>query len=285
MGIVSSEHQWYEDDDESAQYLPYCPGGSGNFAGNEIIVGKAGSVVRRSDDLRALLCALEVQLSNPVDHVEVGAAYQRLYEWTVERGKDPDLGRVLDRLEPEGMYPEWRRKALEEAYVLFYEDIVKAGNTKSVEELPPPPLSRGQQQHGGEQVDDGLTLRNRTFETGSRFWKVDRWEYEIRDAGPKAAIMPSSETVPARERDPNESRESMSRGREIASKQQTARYCACATDPFCNMVAGLDLDMEPAQARSYRFEHDDPSGGLGEVAKVVSREPRLYAVSVSKDGE
>ena len=90
--------------------------------------------------------------------------------------------------------------AYQEAYVLFYEDIVKAGNTKSVEELPPPPLSRGQQQHGGEQVDDGLTLRNRTFETGSRFWKVDRWEYEIRDAGPKAAIMPSSETVPARER-------------------------------------------------------------------------------------
>ena len=41
-------------------------------------------------------------------------------------------------------------------------------------------------------------------------------------------------------RDPNESRESKSRGREIKSKQQTARYCAHATDPFCNMVGGSE---------------------------------------------
>ena len=38
-----------------------------------------------------------VEVIQPISeriHVEVGAAFHRLYEWTVERGKDPNLSHV-----------------------------------------------------------------------------------------------------------------------------------------------------------------------------------------------
>lgn len=194
------------------------------------------SLVRRADDLRALLSALEVQLSNHENPVDVGNAYRSLSEWTEAHQDDADLSEVLQRLEPDGMYPQWRRQALEKAYVLFYSDIARAAakgaGDGTLESLPPPPLSYQPVEPEGVaeavEAEGGGSIFG-SFESGSRFWLLTQWVYEIKERPPRSSVMPGEE------QDPNARGESMVKLREIATKGRSARYMACATDPFCNL--------------------------------------------------
>lgn len=210
---------------------------AGGAAGFEASRSSGGSSGRRADDLRAILRALEVRLASPKDVAAVGEAYYELYRWTNQHQADADLAEVLERLEPEAMYPEWRRQALEDAYVLFYEDVKRLGGNRALEQLPPPPISymNDFHNHSNQQDGDADGTTAGWYEYGSRFWKSLRWDYEIRETAPvPVAIMARSPKLGMRDHEKMDFREA--RGREIVAKGRSARYCACAADPFCNLL-------------------------------------------------
>lgn len=98
-------------------------------------------VERKAEELFDSYVALEAQLADPQNVAVVGRAYARLSAWNKEHMWDNDLQEVLDWLKPEQMYPPWRRQALEEAYRLFYEEIMIDSTPEDVADLPEPPTS------------------------------------------------------------------------------------------------------------------------------------------------
>jgi len=176
------------------------------------------SIAMRTEDLRVLLVSLEYALGlSPSKIPQVGAAYDALSRWTIAHKDNEDLDAVLDGLEHKNMYPAWRRQALEETYVLFYEDIERAGGQDALQQLPPPPVSYDERSQ--EQVQVGATaLGSGRFETGSRLWHSEHWEYELRPNIPASSNSFFGQDQVA------------GVGRKIVDKGRSSRYCMCATD-------------------------------------------------------
>lgn len=196
-----------------------------------------GDVTRQADDLRAILVTLEMQLANPMEITYVNDAYRLLSDWTAKHAEDATLQEVLNRLEPAGIYPEWRRRALEDAYVLFYEDVVDTSGEGDHFHMPPPPLS-----YSNVSRPPGRTpgTVQRTFESGSRLWRSERMDYEIRENG-KLMVMPASPLPANSGAGPFQRASAMSKGREIVAKGRSTRYCVCASDPVCGLVGAVGI--------------------------------------------
>jgi len=98
-------------------------------------------IERKAQELFDRLVGLEAELADP-QHLEmVGRAYARLSAWSKEHMWDADLGEVLEQLQITPEYPPWRRQALEEAYRLFYDEMVQFGDRQLMADLPEPPTS------------------------------------------------------------------------------------------------------------------------------------------------
>lgn len=183
----------------------------------------------RAQELKEVLSRLEAELANPTSASSVGAAYRRLSTWTRDHMWDDDLVNVLDLLKPAHMYPDWRRQALEEAYVLFYEDVAKQGNREILEELPQPPTS---EELGYRTLPEGLVSRgvsqggvfSHGYEEGSAFCVKRKWEYDIKRTG-------------AEERgEPKRGGGRQALGRQIVSKNRSDRCCVAAVDPVSRVT-------------------------------------------------
>lgn len=165
------------------------------------------------------------------------------------------MNQVLDQLESEGMYPEWRRQALEDTYFLFYEDAARRG-VPLADTLPRPAVSTGEARHA--------------FETGSRLWKSSRWEYEIctaDQADTRGGLGLAARGDVRNGVDASASPESSrGAGRKIVPKGSRTRYCACAVDPLDILLGSVSSrsDCAPAteeqqsrQIRSRRQQQED----------------------------
>jgi len=183
-----------------------------------------GSTIDKAQELCNILKSLEGQLENPTDYGVIGRTYKRLAEWTWEHQQDSDFPDVLQLLAPESMYPAWRRQALEEAYMLFFEDCAKQGNPRALEQLPEPPTSK---EIGYRPLPEALldpkTTRGAAFtnhyEAGNACCIRRRWDYDVVRNGPRAK--------------PGEKR---AVGRKIIPKDNSERYCACAVDPMTKLM-------------------------------------------------
>jgi hypothetical protein len=146
---------------------------------------------------------LEQQLADPISVASVGQAYRQLHEWTKRHVWDKDLQEVLEWLKPDGIYPTWRRQALEEAYRLFYEDVAKEGDPEAISVLPEPPTS---EEIGFRRLPEalvsGAAVRAPLF---SSFYEDKstcpiagrrRWDYEIRRIEAKDRRANGREIVP-----------------------------------------------------------------------------------------
>lgn len=181
----------------------------------------------KAQELCSILKSLEGQLEDPNDFVLIGKTYRGLAEWTWEHSQDSDFADVLAQLAPESMYPAWRRQALEEAYMLFFEDCAKQGNPKALDNLPEPPTSR---EIGYRPLPEALldpkTTRgaafSNTYEVGNACCIRRSWDYDVIRNGPKPR--------------PGEKRAT---GRKIVAKENTERYCTCATDPVSRLISVL----------------------------------------------
>jgi len=232
------------------------------------------TVTRRADDLMALLRALEHRLSGrPAPDVEaIGNAYRVLCEWTRQHSEDCDLTQVLAYLEHEGMYPEWRRQALEDAYILLYEDVLRSGEKDALDKLPEPPLghtAQGATRTSRRGVPSSSEAEH-SFEKGNRFWRSQHWRYEIREScvGAEVGATPKSSTTP----------------RDIVSKGSSARYCACATDPLTDILSSLQFrkeDGEPESQGATEWMRTTPKNGPTSTIEISSpkelQEPRAVA--------
>lgn len=184
-------------------------------------------------ELREILAALESQLACPTDAVAVGSAYRQLGEWTWSHQWDEDLAEVLDLLNPESMYPPWRRQALEEAYMLFFEDVAKQGDRAALEVLPEPPTS---EELGYRRMPEALVSRgaaqgllfSHAYEDGSSCCLTRKWDYDIKRTGP-ALRMPRITAG-------REGKEANAGGRQIIAKGSSDRCCTCATDPISRLA-------------------------------------------------
>lgn len=207
----------------------------------------------KSQELCGILKALEVQLENPTDFGVIGRTYRRLAEWTWEHQQDSDFPQVLELLAPEHMYPAWRRQALEEAYMLFFEDCAKQGNPRALDQLPEPPTSK---EIGYRPLPEGLldpkTTRGaaftNTYEAGHACCIRRRWDYEVQRNGPRPK--------------PGERKAA---GRKIVAKDAQQRYCACAVDPMTKlmqymlpdgMCCGRERKALPVDTRGMDDSHD-----------------------------
>jgi len=142
-------------------------------------------------------------------------------------------------LEKEDMYPEWRRQALEETYLLFYNDALQAGGPTAIQQLPPPP--KAPRSAPVTRPKKGRPSRTRqtpptrspekvsgSFENGS-LWRQERWEYEVRKM--HASRAPYSPTVGV---EPIVNASEL--GHEIIAKKHSARYCSCSVNPLNNIM-------------------------------------------------
>lgn len=178
----------------------------------------------KAQELCGILKALEAQLEDPHDFVQIGRTYRGLSEWTWEHSQDSDFSEVLAMLAPESMYPAWRRQALEEAYMLFFEDCAKQGNPKALDHLPEPPTSK---EIGYRPLPEALldpkTTRgaafSNTYEVGNACCIRRSWNYDVIRNGPRPR--------------PGEKRAA---GRKIVAKDSAERYCTCAVDPLTRLV-------------------------------------------------
>merc|ERR1712232_1155767 len=150
-------------------------------------------IERKAHELCDILRTLEAQLEDPKvssDFAKIGATYRNLAEWTGAHAQDRDFSSVLALLAPEEMYPAWRRQALEEAYMLFFDDCARQGNPKVLDKLPEPPTSKD---IGYRELPEGLvdakTIRGAPFsnmyESGSACVVRRRWDYEVVRNGPR----------------------------------------------------------------------------------------------------
>jgi len=157
----------------------------------------------KAHELFDLLLTLEQQLADPISVANVGQAYRQLHEWTKRHVWDKDLQEVLEWLKPDGIYPTWRRQALEEAYRLFYEDVAKEGEAEAIAVLPEPPTS---EEIGFRRLPEalvsGAAVRAPLFssfyedKTACPIAGRRRWDYEIRRIEAKDRRANGREIVP-----------------------------------------------------------------------------------------
>lgn len=191
-------------------------------------------VPQKAKELCGLLRNLEKQMAEVRDFKVLGETYRRLSNWTWEHRTDGDLPKVLEFLAPESMFPAWRRQALEEAYMLLYEDMAKQGNVEAIEHLPEPPTSA---ERGDKKIPEGLlntkSVRGARFtnnyEAGHPCCYRRRWEYDIRrtDKNDVGVLV-------------NGQKKSVA-GREIIATDFSQRACPCATDPLTRFVKSVFL--------------------------------------------
>jgi len=182
----------------------------------------------RAQELKDVLSQLEAELANPTSASSVGAAYRHLSMWTRDHMWDEDLPDVLDLLKPAHMYPDWRRQALEEAYVLFYEDVAKQGVREILEELPEPPTS---EELGYRTLPEGLVSRgvsqggvfSHGYEEGSAFCVKRKWEYDIKRT--------NASEIAEQRRGGGGGGGRQALGRQIVSKNRSESCCVAAVDP------------------------------------------------------
>lgn len=190
----------------------------------------------KAQELCRLLRSLEDQMASVKDFKRLGQTYRDLSDWTLHHSEDEDLPQVLQKLTPAHMYPAWRRQALEEAYMLLYEDMAQQGNKDAIENLPEPPTSA---EIGFRKLPEGLlNSRDRShrhfsnaYEAGHPCCYRRRWDYDIRrtskPVGDLNGDKSKSKRVPA--------------GREIVAKEFSSRACPCAADPLGRFMQTLSL--------------------------------------------
>jgi len=228
----------------------FAPFPAGDFGGSY-----ANSTDEKSQELCQILKSLEGLLEAANDFEMIGKTYRGLAEWTWEHSQDSDFGEVLASLAPESMYPAWRRQALEEAYMLFFEDCAKQGNPKALNELPEPPTSReiGYRPLPEALIDPKTTRGaafSNTYEVGNACCIRRRWDYDVIRNGPRPR--------------PGEKRAA---GRKIVAKDSTSRYCTCATAPLSSFAeaftpewicCGRDRKAEADKEKNGKGKPDEP---------------------------
>lgn len=250
------------------EFAPLPPGG----------FGYSGSTEDKAEDLCGILRSLEGQLEDPNDFELIGRTYRGLAEWTWEHQQDSDFGEVLALLAPEAKYPAWRRQALEEAYMLFFEDCAKQGNPKALDHLPEPPTSR---EIGYRPLPEALldpkTTRGAAFsnmyEVGNACCIRRRWDYDVIRNGPRPRAG-----------------EKRAAGRKIIAKENTERYCVCAADPMTKFIqaftteafcCGRDrkavTDVDIGQAKAKDEPSWPPPGGKSRSAGSAANAPSASA--------
>ena len=180
---------------------------------------------RRAGELLGILRDLEAQLADPRDIANVGRAYIRLSDWTRSRQTDEDLPQVLKLLSPETLYPPWRRQALEEAYLLFYDDCAKLGNGDILSTLCEPAFRT----HEGPKVLPEAMLSapvrfgtqpfEGSFDVGGQLCLHRKWEYAISKNTGSMDLAVS--------------------GRVIIRKQVSERYCMFAGGSLARLTQHL----------------------------------------------
>jgi hypothetical protein len=196
-------------------------------------------------EIRSLLKNFEARIANPSDLEMLGTSYQSILDWA--RGHDleyldwacrypanPVVLEVFDLLEHDAMYPAWRRQALDEAYMLLYEDLAKQGDPMAIESLPEPhiPQETGYRTlpsplvRASNDLRKGmppLTVRHGHEHTTSQCYCASkRFDYEIR-MGP--AVFYDS------------ARQKNVCGREIVSRGASERQCCL--DPVTALVQAV----------------------------------------------
>lgn len=252
------------DEHDDVPYEPYRRAGGAHSADHPSMFDF--STEDKAQELCGILKALETQLENPTDFGVIGRTYRRLAEWTWEHRQDGDFLQVLEMLAPDHMYPAWRRQALEEAYMLFFEDCAKQGNPKALEQLPEPPTSK---EIGYRPLPEGLldpkTTRGaaftNTYEAGNPCCIRRRWDYEVVRNGPRPR--------------PGERK---TVGRKIVAKDSQQRYCACAVDPMTRLMQVL-LPESMCCGRERKVPAD--SAGTDDSHKAHSHKPRTAAAPLS----
>lgn len=197
-------------------------------------------------EFRSMLKNFEARIANPNDIEMVGRAYRTVLDWAKEHDleyldwtcrypQNPVVSEVFEELEADSMYPAWRRQALEEAYMLLYEDVAKQGDPAAVEALPEPHIP---QETGYRTIASPLvkahTLKlsrgrpvvavNHKHEhtTGSCYCASKHTQYEIR-MGPLVIY--------------DTERQKGVHGREIVSNGTAERQCCL--DPISAAVAAI----------------------------------------------
>lgn len=201
------------------EFAPLPPGDFGS-----------GSTEDKAGELCGILRSLEGQLQDPNDFELIGRTYRGLAEWTWEHQQDSDFGEVLALLAPDSKYPAWRRQALEEAYMLFFEDCAKQGNPQALDYLPEPPTSR---EIGYRPLPEALldpkTTRGAAFsnvyEAGNACCIRKRWDYDVVRNGPRPRAG-----------------EKRAAGRKIVAKNSSERVCAGAVDPMTKLIEAFTPD-------------------------------------------
>eukprot|EP00747_Dinoflagellata_sp_TGD_P221005 gnl/TRDRNA2_/TRDRNA2_92914_c0_seq2.p1 gnl/TRDRNA2_/TRDRNA2_92914_c0~~gnl/TRDRNA2_/TRDRNA2_92914_c0_seq2.p1 ORF type:complete len:319 (+),score=35.89 gnl/TRDRNA2_/TRDRNA2_92914_c0_seq2:95-1051(+) len=184
----------------------------------------AQGTLAKAQQLQGILANLEVELANATDLAALGDAYRSFSNWAWVHRDDEDLDAIMRCLDSdESMYPAWRRQALEEAYILFYEESAKQRNKEALEHLPRPPTSA---ELGFRRLPLSLTasdshrrqVYSHAYEEMGACCHQRKWDYDIRrnkDEVYRAAVAGGVKRVP---------------GREITLRDNSARYCACATE-------------------------------------------------------
>lgn len=225
--------------------MPRAPNGSST-------AGKAPrQVQRKARELVGILRCLEGHLAESSRADAVGAAYRGLLDWTRVHQWDDDLEVVLGHLQPEGMYPPWRRQALEEAYMMYYEDCARNGDARVLEQLPEPPTSK---ERGGRAVPEGM-LKERVRQGEAFQGSYDasglccarRWEYQIARS--------STSTKRAPGLPPVSDGHGRAPGREIVPKGNTSRYCGVQPGHVAAPAAGLSQLLSQADFCCGRGSH------------------------------
>jgi len=196
-------------------------------------------------EMRSLLKNFEARIANPSDLDMVGDAYRSVLkwakthdleflDWTCRYPSNPVVLEVFDQLEHEAMYPTWRRQALDEAYMLLYEDIAKQGDRNAVEALPEPhipqetgyrtlpsPLVRASVDLGRGKTPRAVVMAHE-HDTSSCYCGSKRCDYEIR-IGPSVYYDGSGKRTVC--------------GREIVSTGMQERQCVL--DPVSALIAAV----------------------------------------------
>lgn len=226
---------------------------------NEEQTGRAGNGVVKTEmsprgklvyEFRGLLKNFEARIANPNDLEMVGNAYRSILDWSKEHDlefldwacrypKNPIVLEVFDSLEPDPMYPAWRRQALDEAYMLLFEDIAKQGDPIALDVLPEPhipqetgyrtlpsPLVKATSNfQKGAKANNiyGASVRSaQEFATGTCYCQSKRAEYEIRTGPPVYYDIDRQKSVC---------------GREIVAHGSTERQCCL--DPVTALVNSI----------------------------------------------
>lgn len=190
----------------------------------------------RANKLSHTLRALEACLANPADIGALARAYTAMRARTKEAQESGQLPQLLRLLENEDGYPAWRRQALEEAYVLFFDDMAKTGDAAALRILPEPPTS---EEMGFKAIPEHIASYKAALKpvvTGSfedrGCIQSRKWDYDIlRDEG--LADGPSL--------DGNAKNPRVAPARHIVERGSSERYCGASTgrDPVARLFQAL----------------------------------------------